>query len=192
MRIELGSPVTGGAVPEGQTAGELTYARIGDALFEARTRLAESARREPAAWRAIQLSSFEVFQVESATVQDDKTTLKLTRAGTDWKRGDTTVSFLPVSDLLFAVTGAKASRLLTPQEAQALHAGQAKPLLTFTLHSKDQGDETLTLYPEIKDGVPARASGRETVLLLSADTLKQIQGKLQDVREAKAVVAAKK
>jgi uncharacterized protein DUF4340 len=192
VRIELGAPVTGGEVPEGQTAGELTYARIGDAVFEARTRLAESARRDPAAWRAVQLSSFEVFQVESATVQDDKTALKLTRAGTDWKRGDTVISYLPVSDLLFAVTGAKASRLLSPQEAQALHAGQGKPLLTFILHGKDQGDETLTLYPELKEGVPVRASGRETVLLISADTLKQIQGKLQDVRTAKPVGPEKK
>jgi hypothetical protein len=192
VRIELGAPVTGGAAPEGQTAGELTYARIGDAVFETRTRLAESARRDPAAWRAAQLSSFEVFQVENATVQDDKTTLKLTRSGTDWKRGDTTVSFLPVSDLLFAVASAKASRLLSAQEAQALHAGQGKPLLTFTLHGKDQGDETLTLYPELKEGVPARASGRDVVLLLPADTLKQIQQRLQDVRTAKPLGAEKK
>jgi hypothetical protein len=192
VRIELGAPVTGGEAPEGQAAGELTYARIGDALFEARTRLAESVRREPAAWRAAQLSSFEVFQVENATVQDDKGALKLTRAGTDWKRGDAVISYLPVSDLIFAVTGAKASRLLSPQEAQALHAGQGKPLLTFILHGKDQGDETLTLYPEITEGVPARASGRDTVLLLAADTLKQIQQKLQDVRTAKPAEPEKK
>ncbi len=192
LRIELGSPVTGGAAPEGQTAGELTYARVGDAVFEARTRLAESARRDPAAWRAPQLSSFEVFQIESAKVQDDKGSFDLTRAGTDWKRGDTIVSYLPVSDLFFALASAKASRLLSPQEAQAMRAGEGKPLLTVTFHSKDQGDETLTLYPELKDGAPARSSGRGTVLLLPADTMKQIQEKLQDVRTAKPVVATKK
>jgi hypothetical protein len=182
LRIELGAPVTGAAAPEGQTTGELTYARIGDALFEARTRLAEAARRAPAAWQAAQLSAFEVYQIESATVQDGSTTLQLTREGTDWKRGGTVISFLPVSDLLSALTTAKAARLLTPAEAQSLNG--AKPLLTFTLHTKE-GDETLTLYPEQKDGAPARASGRDTVLLLPAATLKQIQAKLQDVKTAK-------
>src|SRR5947209_5954557 len=184
LRIELGSPVTGAAAPEGQTVGELTYARIGDAVFEARTRLAESARRAPAAWQAVQLSGLEVYQVESATVQDGPATLRLSRASTDWKRDDTVISYLPVSDLLFVLTGAKAARLLSPAEAQGRQL--AKPLLAFTLHSKE-GDETLTLYPEQKDGVPARASGRDVVLLLPAEALHQIQAKLQDVKAAKPV-----
>jgi hypothetical protein len=184
LRIDLGAPVTGAAAPEGQTTGELTYARIGDALFEARTRLAEAARRAPAAWQAVQLSAFEVYQVEAAGVQEGSTSLKLTREGTDWKREGTLISFLPVSDLLSALTSAKATRLLTPAEAQSVKG--AKPLLSFTLHTKE-GDETLTIYPEQKDGAPARASGREPVLLLSAETLKQIQAKLQDVKTAKPV-----
>jgi hypothetical protein len=190
LRIELGAPVTGAAAPEGQSTGELTYARIGDALFEARTRLAEAARRAPAAWQAVQLSAFEVYQVESAAVQDGQTSLQLTREGTDWKRGSTVISFLPVSDLLSVLTGAKATRLLSPAVAQSLHAGLAKPPLTFILHTKE-GDETLTLYPEQKEGVPARASGRDAVLLLSAETLHQIQAKLQDVKTAKAVTPEK-
>jgi hypothetical protein len=185
LRIELGAPVTGAAAPEGQTTGELTYARIGDAIFEARTRLAEAARRAPAAWQSVQLSAFEVYQIESATVQDGPTSLKLTREGTDWKRGGTVISFLPVSDLLSVLTGAKATRLLPSAETQS-----AKPLIAFTLHTKE-GDETLTLYPEQKGGVPARASGRDVVLMLPAETLKQIQAKLQDVKTAKPEKPAK-
>src|SRR5215203_3064395 len=134
VRIELGSPVTGEAVPEGQSAGELTYARVGDAVFEVRTRLAESTRRAPADWRALQLSALEVHDVDSATVRDGGTELRLTRSGTDWKRGDTLVSFLPVSDLLFLVTGARADRLLTPQKSAA---AAAKPLITFLLRPKN-------------------------------------------------------
>jgi len=187
VRIELGAPVTGEAAPEGQASGELTYARVGGTVCEVRTRLAESARRAAADWRALQLSAFAVHDVESATVQDDRTNLRLTRSGTDWKRGDTLISYLPVSDLLFAVTGARASRLLTPQEAQAMQAGLARPVLTFTLHTKDAGDETLLFYPPQKDGVPARANGRESVLLLPAETFREIQEKLRDVRTAKAV-----
>jgi len=191
VRIELGSPVTGEAAPEGQTAGELTWARVGDAVFEVRTRLTESARLPPADWRALQLSSLEVHDVESATVRDDRAPLQLTRSGTDWKRGDTLISYLPVSDLLFLMTGARADRLLMPREAQALQAGVAKPLLTFTLRTKTMGEETLILYPPLPEGVPARVSGRQTVLLLPADTLSQVQKKLGEVRTAKPVTPAK-
>jgi hypothetical protein len=185
VRVELGAPVTGEAAPQGQTSGELTYARIGPTTFEVRTRLAESARRAPADWRALQLSAFAVHEIESATARDDQPPVQLTRSGTDWKRGSTLISYLPVSDLLFAVTGAKASRLLTPQETQSMQADLAKPLLTFTLRTQDAGDETLTLYPAVKDGVPARASGRDVVMLLPAETLREIQEKLAGVRKAK-------
>ncbi|HEX4494298.1 MAG TPA: DUF4340 domain-containing protein [Thermoanaerobaculia bacterium] len=186
VRIDLGTAVTGAATPEGQPSGEVSYARVGDASFEVRTRLGESARRVPVDWRALQLSAFEVHQVDSATVTDGGAPVALTRSGTDWKRGDTLISYLPVSDLLFAVTGARADRILTSTEAQGLNAGTARPLLTFALHTKDAGDETLTLYPQLAGGVPARVSGRDVVLMLPADTLTQIQAKLKTVREAKA------
>jgi hypothetical protein len=191
MRIELGAPVTGEAAPEGQTAGELTWARVGDSVFEARTRLTESARLPPADWRALQLSALEVHDIDSATVRDGRTSLQLSRSGTDWKRGDTLISYLPVSDLLFLVTGARASRILTPAEAQPLQAGLAKPLLTFTLRTKTMGEETLTLYPPLPEGVPARVSGRQTLLLLPPETLPQVQKKLEEVRTAKAATPAK-
>ena len=182
-RVELGTAVTGPAAPEGQPAGEIAYGKVGDTVFEVRTRLGESIRRAPVDWRALQLSVFEVHDVDSATVRDGGAALPLTRSGTDWKRGDTLISYLPVSDLLFAVTGARAQRVLAPAEA----AGLTRPLLTFELHGKELGDETLTLYPPIKDGVPARVGGRDVALLLPADTLQQIQAKLKGVREAKAV-----
>lgn len=190
-RIELGAPVTGEAAPEGQAAGELTWARASNTVFQVRTRLAESARRAPAEWRAKQLSALEVHDVETATVADGQTSFQLTRSETDWKRGDTLISFLPVSDLLSAVTGAKAGRLLPSQESQALGPRLAKPLFTFTLKSKETGEETLTVYPPIPEGVPARSSGRPTVLLLPKSALQEIQKKVAEVKAAKAVTPAK-
>lgn len=195
VRIELGAPVsseplTSEGAEAGAASGELSYGRAGNALFEAQTPLTASIRRAPADWRAKQLSAFEVYQIESATVVgDSKEPLRLTRAGTDWKRGDTTISYVPVSDLFFAVTGASADRLLTPQEAQALQASLAKPVLTFDFETKDAGKEILNLYPALPTGVPARASGRPTILLLPADTLRQVQEKLQAVKTAKQVTA---
>jgi hypothetical protein len=186
-RVELGTAVTGPAAPEGQPSGELAYGKVGDTVFQVRTRLGESVRRAPVDWRALQLSVFEVHDVDSATVRDAGGATTLTRSGTDWKRGDILISYLPVSDLLFVVTGARAQRVLAPAEAQAQHADLARPLLTCELHGKELGDETLTLYPAIPGGVPARVSGRDVVLLLPADTLQQIQAKVKEVREAKAV-----
>ncbi|HEY2738647.1 MAG TPA: DUF4340 domain-containing protein, partial [Thermoanaerobaculia bacterium] len=99
VRIEIGGP-TGSAdttpvpgQPPGQPPGAqpAIYARIGTQVFEARTRLAATAVRPPADWRARGLSALEVYQVEAATVHDDKGSFRLTRAGTDWKRGDQTI-----------------------------------------------------------------------------------------------------
>jgi hypothetical protein len=189
VRIDLGGPVTGGATPAGQPSGELSYARAGGALFEVRTRLGESARRPAADWRSLKLSKLEVHQVDSATIQGDGPPLRLTRAGTDWKRDATVISFLPVSDLLLAVTSAKAEHLLAPREGQAQGMGTWKPALTVELRAKeggkDAGTETLTLYPPAAGGVPARVSGRDTVLILPADTLQKIQDRLKDVRTAR-------
>jgi hypothetical protein len=123
--------------------------------------------------------------VDSATIQGDGIPVNLTRAGTDWKRDATVISFLPVSDLLLAVTSAKAEHLLGPREAQAQGMGTWKPVLTVELRAKEGGPETITLYPPAAGGVPARISGRDTVLILPADTLQKVQDRLKDVRTAR-------
>ncbi|HEX5719939.1 MAG TPA: DUF4340 domain-containing protein [Thermoanaerobaculia bacterium] len=171
VRIEVGP----------SSSAETVQARVGSQVFEARTRLAEIAARPAAEWRSQTLSGFDVFQVESATVQDGQGKLTLQRAEPDWKRGEETISYLPVSDFLFALVQARAERLLLPGELGI--AG--KPALTVTLKDKEAGEETLTLYPPVAAGVPARAAGRDLVLLLPAGTLGEIQGKLAEVRKAK-------
>lgn len=183
LRLELGVPVSTGESPEEQMAGALVHARANGTVFETRTRLPESADRPPADWRALGLSGLEVHDIESATLKEGNATIELTRAGTDWKRGDTTISYLPVSDLLFAVTDARAERLLPP-------GNPGNPVLTVTLKTKEAGEETLTFYPATPQGVPAKASGRNVVLLLPADALQQVRDRLKEVREAKPVEAA--
>jgi hypothetical protein len=193
VRIELGSPVSAEPDPAAEATEPggptLRYARIGSQVFETRTRLADAASRPPREWRARGLSAFEVHQIESVIVKDGKTSLRLTRAGTDWKRGEETISYVPVSDFLFALTGAQSDQILSPQEARALGAGFAQPALTVDLDAKDAGKETVTLYPALAAGVPARVSGREPVLLLPRDKLQEIQSRLADVRNAKPLPA---
>jgi hypothetical protein len=194
FRIELGAEVETPApspeeAAENPAAAAKTWqARSGGQQFEVRTRLAEAAARPAAEWRAMSLSSLETFDVESATVQDAQGTLALTRAEPDWKRGKETISYLPVSDLLFSLIGAKADRLLTPDEAVAVGiTPNGKPALTVTLGSKSKGQETLKLYAPVAAGTPATASDRNLILLLPPGTLGEIQGKLAEVRKAKPV-----
>lgn len=193
VRIELGAPVESPEPPleEEPAAAPAVRARVGNQVFEARTRLAEIAARPAAEWRSQALSGFDVFQVDSAMVQDGQGKLTLERAEPDWKRGGETISYLPVSDFLFTLLQARAERLLSSGEAAALGIG-GKPALTVTLKGKGSGEEpageeTLTLYPPVAAGVPARAAGRDLVLLLPAGTLGEIQGKLAEVRKAKPV-----
>ncbi|HJX26718.1 MAG TPA: hypothetical protein VJ885_02305, partial [Thermoanaerobaculia bacterium] len=106
----------------------------------------------------------------------------LTRAGTDWKRGEETISYVPVSDFLFALTGAESVRLLSPQETQRL---ARQPVLTIELATEGSSKETLTLYPATGQGAPARVSGRPLALLLPTEKLQEIRDRLGDVRGAK-------
>jgi hypothetical protein len=197
FRIELGAQVeTPSASPESPeaedpaAAAKTWQARSGGQLFEVRTRLAEAAARPAAEWRAMSLSSLETYDAESITVQDGQGTVTLTRAEPDWKRGKETISYLPVSDFLFSLLGAKADRLLTPDEAVAVGITPAgKPVMTVTLGTKSKGQETLKLYAPVAAGTPATASDRELILLLPPGTLGEIQGKLTEVRKAKPVEA---
>ena len=192
MRIELGSPASAAseeppADPSVPPPPASVYARVGSQLIQARTRLAQTAAKPAPEWRARGLSAFEVYEIETVAVRDGKGPLSLTRAGTDWKRGEETISYVPVSDFLFALTGAQSDRLLTPQEAGAL----GQPVLTVELDAKAAGKETLTLYPARPDGVPARVSGRDPVLLLPKEKLQEILARLGDVRGAKKLEAQK-
>jgi hypothetical protein len=195
FRVELGAshpahpadtpPAQPGAPPE--AAGTLTSARVGATAFETRSALAETLARPPADWRSPQLSGLEVHQVDAVVVRDAQGALQLSRSGTDWKRGAATISYLPVSDLLFAVTEAKADRLLTPAEAGPLGAGAGQPAATFELKGGQAGSETISLYPPLTGathGVPARVSGRDTVLLLPEAKLKEIRDRVDAVRAA--------
>jgi len=192
FRVELGAshPANSAAPQPGApgSAGKLTWARVGATAFETRSALAETLARPPADWRSPLLSGLEVHQVDAVVVRDAQGTMPLSRSGTDWKRGAATISYLPVSDLLFAVTEAKADRLLTPAEAGPLGAGAGQPAATFELKGGQAGSETITLYPPLAGaarGVPARASGRDTVLLLPEPKLKEIQDRVAAVRAAK-------
>ncbi|HVF59092.1 MAG TPA: DUF4340 domain-containing protein [Thermoanaerobaculia bacterium] len=180
-RIQLGTTGPGG----------LTATRIGRQVFAARNDLDDAVAREPRAWRSHVWSGLEVFEVDRARFTDPAGTVEVVRADTDWKRGKDLISFTAVSDLLFAALGAKADRLLTVEEARAAGIALDRAVLTIVLSGGPPKGETLTLYPPTAEGlVPARASGRDVVLLLPADSAHQARDRLADLRKAEPLPPA--
>jgi Domain of unknown function (DUF4340) len=180
-RIELGTTGPGG----------LTATRVGRQLFAARNDLDDAVARDPRAWRSSVWSGLEVFEVDRARFTDAAGTVEVVRADTDWKRGKDLISFTAVSDLLFAALGAKADRLLTVEEARTAGIALDKPVLTVVLNGGPPKGETLTLYPPTAESlVPARASGRDVVLLLPAETVKEVRDRLTDLRRAEPLPPA--
>ncbi len=175
-RIELGRT---------DATTELTAVRIGRQLFEARTGLGEATDRPPRAWRSPAWTGLEVFAIDRARFTDPAGTVEVVRADTDWKRGKDLISFTVVSDVLFALSGAKADALLTAAEARQRGIDLAKPTLTIALNGGGPPKgETLTLYPPAAGGVPARAAARDVVLLLPPAQVAELQARLADLRQA--------
>jgi len=198
LLVEIGGPVPSAStppatpppVPPGETPPPAAppldaYARTAGQLIETQSGLRTQVDRAPADWRSRLLSSFQVHQVDSARVTDPAGAIALSRNGTDWNRGKDLVSYTPVSDFLFDLTGAKADRLLSPAEAKSQGMALDKPALTVAMKGKDVGEETVTIYPPAAAGVPARVSGRDTVLLLPKDKWAAIEKQLAAVRAAK-------
>lgn len=175
--IELGSE------PE---AGLPRVVRAGGQTFEARTRLDQALGQPLAEWRSRAWTSFESWKTERLRITDAAGTVELVRDSGDWRRDGTTISYTTVGDLLYALTAAKAERLLVGDDAGG--APVASPRLTVIFTDADGGEETLTAYDPRPDGlVPARVSGRDTVLLLGGDAFAEVEAKVAAVRAAEGL-----
>jgi hypothetical protein len=208
-RIEIGGPAPAPPAnpanpaappppgPEGASpASPSVYARVGSQAITAQTGLAADAARAPADWRSRALSAFQVYQVESVQLQDAAGTVTVDRGtGSDWKRGRDTIPYTPVSDLLFAVVGGKASRVLAAAEAKAQGLALGKPIATVVLKAeKGGGQETVTFYPPTATagiGAAVRTSGRDVILLLPSDKLAEIEKQIAAIRNVQPVAPEK-
>ena len=171
--VELGAEVEPG--------GE-RYARVAGAAIVARTRLADALARPAAEWRSKSWTGFESWRVERLRVDDAAGKLELVRSSGDWLRDGVKLSYTVVGDLLYALTSARAARLLAGAEAEAF--ATATPSRTLVLADANGAEETLTLYPATPAGVPARVSGREVLLELAPETVAELEAKLAAVRAA--------
>lgn len=189
-RIELGlegqdAPFVLEVGAEAEAGGE-RYLRAGSTAFRARTNLVEALERGADAWRSKNWTSFDSFRIESLKIADATATTELVRSSGDWLRDGTKIGYAVAGDLLYAITSAKADRVVSGAEAAAYPV--ESPALTVTVADGNGAEEVLTLHGAAPDGsVAARASGREVVLLLPAAKVAEVREKLAAVRAAEAI-----
>jgi hypothetical protein len=171
-RLELGAPVS----REG--ADKLRYGRFSGQVVEIGDALDEHLARAPQAWQADRWSSFDVWQVDRAVVRQGGEETTLERAGGDWKRGDETIGYDAVSDLLYAIDDAAAEDL-----APAAPSTWGEPVLEVELAGNER-EEKLALYGRTPEGHPATSAERSFALLLSDATVDDLLAKLGAMRAA--------
>jgi hypothetical protein len=174
--LELGYP--------SEEDGTRSYARTSELLFETTSNLRQPLTRAVVDWQAKSWSGLQTYNVDAVRVEDETGALELERAGGDWLRAAKRIPFAPVSDLLYAVEDAAAERFLEPAEMEQLGEWLVSPTLTLTYTDASDDQEVLTLYAPLADGVPARSSGRDVVLLLPLEAVQEIREKLAGVRAA--------
>lgn len=180
VRLELGAVVD-------ESLGR-RYGRSGGQVFLFQNReLGEDALRPAEEWRSKKWSALQVFQINAVEARDAEGALAVERVGGDWQRGEDRIPYTPVSDLLFAIGEAEADRVLSTDEARAEGWALDAPTHTLTVRAENVPEETLTLYPPVEGGVPARAGDRDVVLLLPADRLTALDEALAGVRAAEPI-----
>ena len=176
LRLEWGGPVSG--------SDSDYYARSAGQVFSTEADLAPYLEAEIDAWRSLELTSLETFQIDGMElIQADRDALDLRRDGAKWQRNDDEISFTTVSDLLYAVAGARAGSLV-PEGAADL--ASSDPVLEIRLEAQD-GQQTMTFLDVLEAGVRVVVSDRDVVLLLGQDEFTEILAKVEQVRGAESV-----
>lgn len=206
LAVEVGRPVAEGSSARWARVSRRTATGAtggpgeggGGQLIETQSPLAESLGTPAADWQSPELSGLELYRIDAVSATRDGETVRLERSGTDWKRGgEVRISYTPVSELLYALTDARAERLVRRDEARRQGARLDRPTLEVTLET-DRGEqdapppETLALYPPaagLGGLVPATAGGRDFVLLLPAETAEAIGEQLTRVEQAEPLAA---
>jgi len=178
--------VWGNAVPE---TGSRHYAGAEGQVFATEMDLQQYFETPVAEWRSLELTSMETFQIDAVEViQQGQDTMSLGRDGADWKRDEDKISFTSVSDLLYAITGARAAALLADSKEELPQLDSSRPALEMVLQGGDR-EQTVSFLSLSEKGVPAVVSDREIVLLVGQDEFTEILAKVAQVRAAKSVKA---
>ncbi len=154
------------------------YARIDGQLVTLGTGLDSALARAPSEWQASSWTALEVFEIDSFRAVDGQGEVLLERSGADWARDGVRISYQPVSDFLYALTGAAGERVVSRDDAGVL---LSEPSLELTLEG-GPGEEVLALHDTMVSAIATR-EGRDFVLELSEGTVEDLRLKLQAIRD---------
>lgn len=171
LRIEVG-----GATESGQRTW-----RAGGQAFESASPLAAMLARPVGEWRSRAWTRFENWRIEKARIEEAAGAFELLRLDGEWLRDGKKIPFTATSDLLHALTTARAARIV---EAAAPDSAVE---LAVTLSDADGNEERLTLFAAADPAAPervARTAGRELTLLLPRQRVEELRDKIAAVRAA--------
>jgi hypothetical protein len=163
-----------------QDSEDLHFAWLDGQAFETESDLQEHTSVTVESWRSKDWSRFDIFEVDTLELSEDAGRLRLERASGDWLRDGEKIAYTAGSDLLYALEGSEASRIAD----QSTISGD--PILEIELFGSEK-EEKLTLFGEMSEGFPALRAGRESVLILPAETVTELREKIQAVRNAEVV-----
>ena len=175
MRIEIGGE---------RTPGKRVW-RAGSQVFESASKLSLVVARPALEWRSRNWTRFENWRIEKVRVEEAAGAFELVRSDGEWLRDGKKIPFTAASDLLYALTAAKADVLVESPAPEA--AGTPRPTLTLTLSDADGNEEMLTLHPGSPQGVPARTRGRGVTLMLAPGLVDDLDAKISAVRAAEPI-----
>ena len=117
LRIEIG----------GETAAGKRVWRAGGQVFESASVLAAVVARPAGEWRSRNWTRFENWRIEKARVEEAAGTFELARSDGEWLRDGRKIPFAAASDLLAALTAAKADSLVEGAPASPAPAAPPAP-----------------------------------------------------------------
>lgn len=162
------------------------FASVDGQVVETTTDLGPQFGRSVAEWRSRTWSTIRSFDVEKVHATFDGGAIEVVRAenGSDWNRGTENIGYAAVSDLLYAVTSARAVEVADVGSI----ALEGEPAVALTLTNKE-GDrvEGLRLF-RFGEMWWGPAPGREALLRFDAAWVAELQGKIAAVRDAEAAV----
>jgi hypothetical protein len=161
---------------------ELRYGEAAGRIFTARTELAGILGAEAARWRSPAWTAVEVFELDTVRVTEGDTEMMLERVEGDWHRDGEKIRYSAVSDLLYAVTGVKADEVVDRAGRDDLATAGGSVLLEVRLTGADR-EETLRLHTMASGGFAAERSGRDSLLILTAESVENLLAKVEQLRE---------
>lgn len=135
-------------------------------------------------WRSRDLTSMATYQIDRLEIlQPGEEPLTLLRDGADWRRNEDTISFTTVSELLYAITGLQAERVLREVTADSLRSGSSEPVMEVMMGGDDR-EQTAAFFPSLDGGIPTTIDDRQVALLVSDNEFAEVAAKLREVRAA--------